>query len=154
VHAGPLRDVLAVAVVSAWVPLLPVPLLVDTAEPYLVPESGLDDLRGYLASVRARTVDIEIGGASDVTAVVGALKTALPFPDWCGSTWDSIEDTFEEIRQAWSFPLVVVVHGLKPLIDRRSRLALEAVLRMSGLSHAFPVAGDQMMVTYVGRNWG
>lgn len=139
---------------SAWVQVPPVPLLVDRAEPYLVLESKLDEFRGYLSSVRARTVDIEIGGASDVTSVVDALKTVLPFPDWCGSSWDSIEDAFEEIRQGWSFPLVVVVHGLKPLIDRRPHLALEVVLRMSGLSHAFSVAGDQMMVTYVGRDWG
>ncbi len=140
--------------VSAWVPLPPAPLLVDTAEPYLVLESRLDDFKGYLSSVRARTVEVEIGGASDATAVVGALKAVLPFPDWCGSSWDSIEDAFEEIRQGWSFPLVVVVHGLKSLIDRKPHLALEVVLRMSGLSHAFSVAGDQMMVTYVGRDWG
>jgi len=143
-----------VAVVSTWFPLPPVPLLVDAAEPYLVLESRLDDFRGYLASVRARTVDVEIGGVSDVTAVVGALKTVLPFPDWCGSSWDSIEDAFEEIRQGWSFPLVVVVHGLRSLIDRKPHLALEVVIRMSGLSHAFSVADDQMMVTYVGRDWG
>jgi hypothetical protein len=131
----------------------PVPLLVDAAEPYLVPESRLDDFRGYLASVRVRTVDAEIGGASDATAEIGALMTVLPFPDWCGSSWDSIEEAFKELRQGWSFPLVLVVHGLESLIDQRPHLAFETVIRMSGLSHAFSVAGDQLMVTYVGKDW-
>lgn len=142
------------AVVSAWFPLPPAPLLVDVAEPYLVLESRLDDFRSYLSSVQAGSVDVEFGSACDVAAVVGALNTVLPFPEWCGSSWDSIEDAFEELRQTWSFPLVVVVHGLRSLIDRRPHLALEVVLRMSGLSRAFSVAGDQLMVTYVGSDWG
>jgi hypothetical protein len=142
-----------VAVVSAWFPLPPAPLLVEAAEPYLVLQSRLDEFRGYLASVRARSVDMEIGVARDSAAVIDALKAVLPFPDWCGSSWDSIEDAFEEIRQEWSFPLVVVVHGLESLIERKPHLALEVVLRMSGLSHAFSVAGDQLMVSYVGKGW-
>lgn len=139
---------------STWFPLPPVPPLVDAAEPYLVAESDLDDMRAYLASVRAAVVDVEIGGAGDVNAVIGVLKAVLPFPDWCGSSWDSIEDAFEEIRQGWSFPLVVIVHGLATSIERTPHLALEVVIRMSGLSHAFSVAGDQMLAIYVAAAWG
>jgi hypothetical protein len=155
VHARPLRDALALAMamVSAWIPLPPAPLLVGRAEPYLVLEARLDDFRAYLASYRARSVDVEFGGAGDVAEVIGALKAVLPFPDWCGSSWDSIEDAFEEIRQGWSFPLVLVVHGLELLIGRKPHLALEVVIRMSGLSQAFSVAGDQLMVAYIGKNW-
>lgn len=139
---------------NAWFRLPPVPLLVDSAEPYLVLESRLEDFRAYLASVGARAVDVEIGGAKDVAAVIATLKTVLSFPAWCGSSWDSIEDAFEEIRQEWSFPLVLVIHGLRSLMDRRPHLALEVVIRMNGLSHAFSLAGDQMMVAYVGEDWG
>jgi hypothetical protein len=129
-------------------------LLVSRGEPYLVQESRLSEVRRYLFSVRATSVDVEIGGVNGVGAVVDALKVVLPFPDWCASGWDSIEDAFEEIRQGWSFPLVVVVHGLRSVLDKNPHLAFETVIRMSWLSHAFSTAGDQMMVTYVDRDWG
>lgn len=138
---------------STWFPRPPAPILVDSAEPYLIPESRLDDFRSYVSSAHARSVDVDFGSANDVAAVIDALKTVLPFPDWCGSNWDSIEDAFEEIREGWSFPLVIVAHGLRPLIDRKPHLALEVVLRMSGLSQAFSAAGEQLMVTYVGKQW-
>lgn len=139
---------------SDWISRPPAPLLVDAAEPYLVPESRLDELRSYLASAAAKVVDAQIGDAGDVAAVIGALKAVLPFPGWCGSNWDSIEDAFAELREGWSFPLVIVVHGLEPLLARKPHLALEVVIRMSGLSQAFSSAGEQLMVCYVGKNWG
>lgn len=139
---------------SAWFPRPPAPLLVDAAEPYLVLESRLDELGSYLASAGAKVADVEIGDAGDVAMVIGALKAVLPFPDWCGSNWDSLEDAFEELRERWSFPLVIVVHGLEPLIARKPHLALEVVIRMSALSQAFSSAGEQLMVCYVGKNWG
>lgn len=139
--------------VSTWFALPPMPLLVSAAEPYLVLESRLADFRDYLSSTLARTVDVEIGSASDVVGVIDALKAVLPFPDWCGSSWDSVEDAFEEIRQAWSFPLVILVHGLRSLMGGKPHLALEVAIRMSGLSHAFSVAGDQLVIAYVGEDW-
>ena len=139
---------------NTWFPLPPAPILVDSAEPYLILESRLDDFRGYLSSAQARSVDVDFGSANDVATVIDALKAVLPFPDWCGSNWDSIEDAFEDIRQEWSFPLVIVASGLSSLIDRKPHLALEVVLRMSGLSQAFSAAGDQLLVTYVGKHWG
>ncbi len=138
---------------SAWITRPPTPLLVDAAEPYLVLESRLDELGSYLASAAATVADVEIGDAGDVAMVISALKAVLPFPDWCGSNWDSLEDAFEELREGWSFPLVIVIHGLEPLIARKPHLALEVVIRMSALSHAFSAAGDQLMVTYVGKHW-
>lgn len=142
------------AVVRPWFPLPAVPLLVDQAEPYLVPEPHLAEFLDYLSKVRARSVAVDVAAAHDVGDVVLGLKAVLPFPDWCGSSWDSIEDAFEELRHAWSFPLVVVVSGLLPLIEKRPHLGLEVVLRFSDLSRAFSVAGDQFFVTYVDRSWG
>ena len=139
---------------NTWIPLPPAPVLADPAEPYLILESRLDDFRSYISAAPARSVDVDFGSTNDVTEVIDALKAVLPFPDWCGSNWDAIEDAFEDIRQEWSFPLVIVAHGLSSLIGRKPHLALEVVLRMSGLSHAFSVAGDQLMVTYVGKHWG
>jgi hypothetical protein len=142
-----------VALVNTWIPLPPAPILVDAAEPYLIPESRLDDFRSYISSAPATSVDVDFGSTNDVAEVIDALKAVLPFPDWCGSNWDSIEDAFEDIREEWSFPLVIVAHGLDSLIRRKPHLALEVVLRMSGLSQAFSAVGEQLMVTYVGKHW-
>lgn len=139
---------------SEWFPLPPAPLLVGQAEPYLVLQSRLDEFRRYVAAVGASPVDVLIGEANGAAEVIDALKAVLPFPGWCGSGWDSIDDAFEEIRRGWGFPLVVVVHGLESLITRRPHLGFNVVIRMSELSHAFSVAGDQLMVTSVGTGWG
>jgi hypothetical protein len=141
------------AVLSRWISLPPVPPLVDAAEPYLVEQTGLENLRSYLSSAGAKLVYVDLTAANDATDVVGALKASLPFPDWCGSSWDSIEDAFEEIRLLWSFPLALIAQGLKSLIERSPHLAMEVVLRMSSLSHAFSVAGDQLLVTYIDDGW-
>lgn len=138
--------------VTKWFPL-PTALLVDPAEPYLLSESKLGELRDYLSSVQASYVEIDLGDAQSVAEIIGSLKAVLPFPDWCGSNWDAIEDAFEETRQELRFPLVVIAHGLKPLMDKIPHLALEVVIRMSGLSQAFSVAGDQFIVMYPGIDW-
>jgi hypothetical protein len=140
-----------VALVSAWIPLPPTPVLVDPAEPYLVPEERFSQLIDYVTSVQAEIVEVDISAAVNVADVVSALKDVLPFPDWCGLSWDSMEDAFEELRQAWRFPLVLVVRGVQVLIGRRPHLGLEVVLRLSGLSRAFSIAGDQLLVTHVWR---
>ena len=80
-------------------------------------------------------------------------KDALPFPDWCASGWDSIDDAFEELRQAWTFPLVVMVHGLNALLGRKPHTAFQTLIRLSDLSHSFSVASDQLIVAYVGEAW-
>lgn len=85
--------------------------------------------------------------------MIDALKSVLPFPDWCASSWDSIEDAFEEIRQGWSFPLVIAVRGLRPTLETRPHLALEVVVRLSELARALSVAGDQLIVVYVADHW-
>jgi hypothetical protein len=140
-------------VLSRWISLPSVPPLVDAAEPYLVEQTSLEELRSYFSTAGATLVYIDLTAANNTSDVVGALKVSLPFPEWCGSSWDSIEDAFEEIRLLWSFPLAVIAYGLKSLIERKPHLALEVVLRMSSLSHAFSVAGDQFLVAYIGDDW-
>lgn len=138
---------------SDWFPLPPVPLVVDSAEPYLVLESHLDEFRRYILSVRAKPVDVDISNARHARDVILAIKDVLPFPDWCGSSWDSVEDAYEELRQAWQFPLVIVFHGLASLLKAMPHLGLEVVLRLNGLSEAFSISGDQLVPVYAGENW-
>jgi hypothetical protein len=126
-------------------------LFVDRAEPYLVPNDHSLGLMNYMKSQGAEWVEAELSAANDTADVVSALKAVLVFPDWCGSSWDSIEDCFEELREAWTFPLALLVHGVQGLIHERPHVALQAVLRLSALSHAFSIAGDQLVVAYAWR---
>jgi hypothetical protein len=97
--------------------------------------------------------EVNISDATYVGAVVDGLKGVLPFPDWCGSSWDSIYDAFEELHQSWSFPLVVAVRGLRSMLEVRPHLGLEVVIRLSELSRAFSTVGDQLIVLYIAECW-
>ena len=54
-----------------------------------------------------------------------------------------------ELREAWSFPLSIVVVGLPTLLVAQPHLALNTVLGLSGLSEAFSRAGDQLDFFYL-----
>lgn len=138
--------------VSKWFPL-PSQLLMDLAEPYLLSGSRLDEFRDYISSVQASSVTISLDDTRSASDVIDSFKSVLKFPDWCGSSWDSIEDSFEEIRQETDFPMVVIIHGLKALTETRPHLAFEVVLRLSELSQAFSAVGDQFMAVYVDNDW-
>jgi hypothetical protein len=123
------------------------------SEPYLVVDARLNELRDFARSVEASYVIVDVTDADDAGAVIEALKQVLAFPDWCGSSWDSIDDAFEELRQGWQFPLILAIRGMRSLIGRRPHLGMQVVLRMSELSQAFSVAGDQLAVVYVADSW-
>ncbi len=141
------------AVVGRWLEL-PVALLAGgRAEPYLVAEGRVREFRDHVVGVGATWREVDIGNAASVGAVVDGLKGVLPFPDWCGSGWDSIEDAFEELRQGWRFPVVVAVRGLRLMLATRPHLGLEVAIRLSELSRAFSVSGDQFIVIYAAERW-
>lgn len=127
--------------------------MLERSEPYLVVDARLAELRDFAKSVEASYATVDVTEAEDAGAVIDSLKRVLVFPDWCGSSWDSIDDAFEELRQAWRFPLILTVEGLRSLIGRRPHLAMQVVLRLSELSHAFSIAGDQLAVVYVAESW-
>lgn len=134
---------------STWISLPPPPVLVAKSEPFLVPAERLPELVRYVRSGHANSVAVDLAGAEAVADVILALKGVLPFPDWCGNSWDSVEDAFEDLREAWSFPLVLVVTGLQSLVEHNAHLGLQTVLQLGRLSSGFSVAGDQFVVTYV-----
>jgi hypothetical protein len=86
--------------------------------------------------------------------VVEGLKSVLAFPEWCGSSWDSIDDAFEEIRNGWRLPLILIVAGGANCWSRDPHLFLQTVMRLADLSRAFSAAGDQLMVVYAAEVWG
>jgi hypothetical protein len=140
-------------VVSRWVQLASAGFLLERAEPYLVASETVPEMAKYAHAEGAEMRSIDIGSAGTGGAVIDALKEVLPFPEWCGSSWDSIEDAFEEIREGWRFPLILVVAGLPTALAQRPHVALQTVLRFSDLSHAFSAAGDQLMVVYSADSW-
>ncbi len=83
--------------------------------------------------------------------VIGEMRNVLQFPDWCGSGWDCVEDAFEDLRQVWRFPLMLLIFGLQPLVSTQPHLGLQTVIRLSALQSAFSVSGDQLLPIYV---WG
>lgn len=141
------------AVVSRWIDLPRTLLVEGPSEPYLVTEERLPELRKFVTGANATWATVDVASATGTGAMIDALKSVLPFPDWCASSWDSIEDAFEEIRQGWSFPLVIAVRGLRSTLETRPHLGLEVVVRLSELGHAFSVAGDQLTVIYVADRW-
>jgi hypothetical protein len=92
---------------------------------------------------------VDISSAESQADAIERLKERLPFPAWCGSSWDSIEDAFTEIQHTWPFPLALVVEGLPSLLRGRPHTALEFVIRMSQISAALSQAGKQLIVVYV-----
>lgn len=151
--ARSLHDARVMAVMSRWLDWPRALLAEGPAEPYLVVEERLTELRRLSMAADATWTTVDVANASDVGAVIDTLKLVLPFPDWCGSSWDSIADAFEEIRQSWSFPLIIAVGGLNSMLESRPHLALETVLRLSELGQAVSSTGDQLTVFYVADKW-
>jgi len=119
----------------------------------LLGHEGLEDFRQLVHEQRASRVEIDISSARTAADVIAAMKEVLQFPTWCGSSWDSLDDAFGEIRAGWQFPLVMIVHGLPAQLDRRSHVGLETVLRLNEFGRAFSTVGDQLLVVFAGATW-
>lgn len=138
---------------TAWTPGPLPPVVLARSSPMLVASGQLEALRRYAEDAGLRYVEADVSGAADTVGLIGAIRSVLPFPEWCGSGWDSIDDAFDELRTAWTFPLLLVLTGYDELLTRRQHLALEASLRLHELSDAFSRVEEQLMVAFEGRSW-
>lgn len=129
------------------------PVVHARSSPMLVARGQLEALRRYTQDAAVRYVEADVSGAVDTVALIGAIRSVLPFPEWCGSGWDSIDDAFDELRDAWTFPLLLVLTGYDELLSRHQHLALETSLRLHELSDAFSSVEEQFMVVFEGRSW-
>ena len=134
---------------TKWIALPESPTLAATSPPYLVTAGEGANLQRYLASAGASVVEVDIGDGRSVVDVLGVLKEVLPFPSWCGSSWDSVHDAFSELRAAWPLPLAIIVAGLPRLLAEAPHLALNTVLGLSQLVEEFSITGDQVLVFYL-----
>jgi hypothetical protein len=136
---------------SRWIDHPAPPLVVNRARPLLVETAHLDELRKWFK--KAHQVEIDIAGAERPADVIDALKGVLEFPDWCGSTWDSIDDAFQELVDAWQFPLLLVVRRFDRLLRAQPHVALNAMIHLDDMRAGFSAAEDQLIVVFEGAAW-
>lgn len=137
---------------SDWI-TVPSPPLLHASAPLLIEARRVEEFRRLVTGHGGTAEDVDVGGARGTADVVSALKNVLAFPSWCGSSWDSIEDAFAEIRAGSSFPVFALVHGLRGLVEHNPHLAFEIVIRLNALSDAFSSAGDQFVAVFVADRW-
>lgn len=141
-------------VVSRWVQLPAAPFFKDPTQPLLIRTSALDQLRTFARAEGMTMREVDIASAGSAMDVTAGLKAVLPVPAWCGSSWDSLDDAFEEIRSGLKFPEILVVSGGSTCWSRDQHLFLQTVLMLAHLSQAFSSAGDQFAVVYAADSWG
>lgn len=132
-----------------WIPLPGVPPVLSMSAPLMVATVDSDAVRADLSSNGARLGGFSLGHVTTSVEFFEQLRKVLVFPQWCGSGWDSVDDAFEEIRAASSFPCFVIADGVQALFSRDPHLALEIVVRLSELQGAFATSGDQFAVIYL-----
>ena len=123
--------------------------MIGNSGPLLVGRGSLAVARGELRDGGVAVIEVDLSGAESTWDVTMRLKSVLPFPDWCGASWDSFDDAFEELRQEVELPAALIVDGLDGLLEHSRQVALETVVRLAELGTAFSIAGDQFVVLYL-----
>jgi len=127
--------------------------IVRRGEPDLIETHAVRALRSLFHRQKGTVVEIDLSGVESSISVVHALQEVLPFPDWCGSSWDSIDDAFVELTEMWKFPLLVLVRGLPELLATHTHVGLNAVLMFSALTASFGRAERQVQFVYLADGW-
>lgn len=138
---------------ATWIALPREKFLTGPAEPYLADESAIAELREMAESQGANWRHIDVRGVRNSGDVIDRLKTVLPFPGWCGSGWDSIDDAFDELREMWPFPLFVQISEMQWLLAENPHAGMQTAIRLDELSRSFSRAGDQLTVVYSDPSW-
>jgi len=144
----------AVVVVKKRVDVPAAPFFKDRTQPLLIQTSALDRLRTFARAEGMTMRNVDIASAGSAMDVIVGLKAVLPVPAWCGSSWDSFDDAFEEIRSGLKFPEILVLWGGLTCWSRNQHVFLQTVLMLATLSDAFSSAGDQFTVVYAADSWG
>lgn len=131
-----------------WIDLPASGLIAERSQPYFLREVDLPAAAGLLPS-HGQLIVADVRGSKSALEVIEALKAVLPFPDWCGSSWDSIDDASPDLLEAWPFPLIVVIEGLPELWANSRHLAVQTVIRLSDISDSFSALGKQVVLAYV-----
>jgi hypothetical protein len=137
--------------VSRWIDIPSPPVVHSRPYPLLVETRRRDELLQHYRG--AHHVDLDVGGADHTSRVVEAMKAALEFPDWCASSWDSIDDAYEELGELWPFPLLMIFRGFDRLLEAHQHLALETTIQVHELRRAFSQDEKQLIVVFEGERW-
>jgi len=136
-------------VTGQWLDVPEPSLLMAKASPFFAQAAHGQELVTFFSQQGAHIAHVDISRVQNGADVTSELRSVLPFPDWCGSGWDSMEDSFEELREAWQFPLVLVVSGIPILLQSQPQVAFQTAVRLSEFSRAFGLAGEDFLVLYL-----
>lgn len=134
---------------SQWISVLDSAILASRTEPYFVDRASVDRLVELFVEGGGTVVEVDISASATTYDLVTALRQVLPFPDWCGSNWDAMEDAFTELSGAWPFPVCLLMVGAPVLLERNPHLAFECALRLASFADAFGLGGKQFLVVYL-----
>lgn len=138
---------------SRWVQFHDSPLLPERSEPYLIEARNVPALTEYLIASGAIVKQMSFRNVSTRVEVFDRLRDILVIPDWCGSSWDSLFDAFQEILVGNQFPLFLIIDGFADALTHNTHLALETAIRLSETSRAFSAAQAQFEVIYSAQVW-
>jgi len=138
---------------TSWIAVPRETLLTSPAEPYLADQSSIPGLRAMAESRGASWCEVDVRGVRNSADFIDRLKAELPFPGWCGSGWDSVDDAFEEIRAEWPFPLFLRIVEMRWLLTEHPHAGMQTAIRLDELSRSFSRTGHQLTVIYSDPSW-
>jgi hypothetical protein len=94
-------------------------------------------------------VEIDVAKAFTTIDLFDLLKEVLWFPSWCGSGWDSMFDAAVELREAWSFPMVLLVTGRRGMLSNDLHAGVNHVLYLDEVAASYTANGAPFDVVYV-----
>ncbi|MEO7122569.1 MAG: barstar family protein [Lacisediminihabitans sp.] len=119
----------------------------DKGEPYFLRDKDLSRLNGLVGD-EGMVARIDVAEVSTSASIVATMKAALPFPEWCGSGWDSVYDAIPDLIELWNFPIVLVVDGIDALWTRSPQLLMQTSIRLAELSDILGREKKQVLIVY------
>ncbi len=138
---------------TGWIQPPRPPLVQLPYEPYLATNEMKAVLLGQMRSAGATIAEIDVASARDERDVIESMRRVLPIPEWCGSTWDSLDDAFSELSENWAFPVVIMLTGYDRQLEQHPHAAINAAIFLTRLSSAFSLIKKQLVLTYFGKQW-
>ena len=129
----------------------------DARESGVVAESestvvlGDDEAVAFVArheDVGWNVVHIDVSAVNSTIDFFVALKEVLWFPSWCGSNWNSFDDASQELGEAWAFPMLLVISGLREMLTNDLHVGLHNLVLLDENARGFSSEGAPFKVAY------
>jgi hypothetical protein len=124
------------------------PPLTDLAQPYVASFTEKQRLDNFFSESGATLVEFDLTEIRTITDWFVQMRRSLPYPDWAGGGWDSLDDAFQEVAESWPFPLVFSFVGIASPTGDDLRVLLEVTLRIGELQRNMSMVGRQLIPVY------